>query len=158
MSFFDFFLEKDITTADGYIRKEMEELFEGISLGDRMRKSMLWEDSEHYVELQEPRIQNEFIYKLFQMVAIGGSICQYEENIKEYMDVIKNLYKDLVTVAKDQDTGEIKVFSQVFLVEAIEGLDDLFPEREHPQNWFFVIVDPIHWHVTLLYHKWSPFW
>jgi hypothetical protein len=71
---------------------------------------------------------------------------------------VKNLYKDLVTVAKDPDTGDIKVHSQVFLVEAIEGLDKLFPIPGHPQNWFFVIVDPIHWHVTFLYHKWTEFW
>lgn len=51
MSFFDFFLEKDITTADGYIRKELEEMYEGISLGDRLRKAMLWEESEYYLEL-----------------------------------------------------------------------------------------------------------
>lgn len=56
MSFFDFFLEKDITTSDGYIRKELEEIYEGISLGDRMRKAMLWEESDHYIALQEDKI------------------------------------------------------------------------------------------------------
>ena len=54
------------------------------------------------MELQEDKIQNEFIFKLFQMLVIGGSICQYEDNVEEYLDVLKNLYKDLVTVAKDQ--------------------------------------------------------
>ncbi|CDW85539.1 UNKNOWN [Stylonychia lemnae] len=158
MSFFDFLVEKDIATADGYIRKELEELYEGISLGDRMRKALLWEESEYFMELQEDKIQNEFIFKLFQMISIGGSICQYEENLKEYLDLIKNLYKDLITVAKDQDSGEIKIYSHVFLVEAVEGLESLFPVKDHPQNFFFVIVDPIHWHVTLLYHKWSNYW
>ena len=43
----------------------MEELYEGISLGDRMRKAMLWEESEFYCALQEDKIQNEFIFKLF---------------------------------------------------------------------------------------------
>ena len=62
------------------------------------------------------------------------------------------MYKDLVTVAKDPDTGMIRVVSHVFLIENIDGLDKLFPEKYHPQNWFFVIVDPIHWHVTFLYH------
>lgn len=37
MSFFDFLHEKNITTADGYIRKEPDEYFEGIQLGDRLR-------------------------------------------------------------------------------------------------------------------------
>ena len=56
MSFFDFFYEKDIATEDGYIKKEMEEIYEGISLGDRMRKAILWEESDYYLELQEDKI------------------------------------------------------------------------------------------------------
>ena len=48
MSFFDFFEEKDIINADGYIRKDLEEMFEGISLGDKMRRALLWEDDENY--------------------------------------------------------------------------------------------------------------
>jgi hypothetical protein len=92
------------------------------------------------------------------MLVIGGSMCQFDDNAKEYLEVVKNLYKDLVTVAKDSETGEIRVHSHVFLVESIEGLDKLFPMKGHPQNWFFVIVDPIHWHVTFLYHKWTDFW
>ncbi len=74
------------------------------------------------------------------------------------MDVIKRLYKDLVTVAKDAESGEIRVHSHVFQIESITGLDSLFPTKDHPQNWFFVIVDPVHWHVTFLYHKWTALW
>ena len=56
MSFFDFLKEKDIVIESGYIKKELEEMYEGISLGDRMRQAMLWEESEYYTELQEDRI------------------------------------------------------------------------------------------------------
>ena len=66
------------------------------------------------------------------MVAIGGSICQYEDNLKEYLNIIKNLYKNLAKVAKDQETGDIKVHSHVFLIQAIEGLDSLFSVADHP--------------------------
>jgi len=56
MSFFDVLHEKDIVMDDGYIKKEMEEIFEGISLGDRMRKALLWEESDYFFELQEDKI------------------------------------------------------------------------------------------------------
>ncbi len=56
MSFFDFFEEADIINPDGYIRKELEEFVEGISLGDKMRRAMLWEDDEHYGDLQTEKI------------------------------------------------------------------------------------------------------
>ena len=35
-------------------------------------------------------------------------MCQYDEEVTEYHTQTKNLYKDLVSVAKDQETGEIK--------------------------------------------------
>jgi hypothetical protein len=52
MSFFDFLNDKDITVSDGYIKKEPDEIIEGVSLGDRLRYSLLFEDSEYYSELQ----------------------------------------------------------------------------------------------------------
>ena len=39
---------------------------------------------------------------------IGGPICQYSDNVGDYLDVVKNLYKDLVCVAKDTENKEIK--------------------------------------------------
>lgn len=101
MSFFDFLKENNIAVEDGYIKKEPDEYVEGVALGDRLRYALLYEESEYYEALQEDRIQNEFIFNLFKHIALGGSICQYEENVNEYLDVTKKLYKDLVTVAKD---------------------------------------------------------
>ena len=43
------------------------------------------------------------------MIVIGGSLCQFEDDVKKYLEVVKNVYKDLITVAKDAETGEIKV-------------------------------------------------
>ena len=51
MTFFDFFHEKGITVESGDIKGELEEIYEGISLGDRMRKALLWEESDYYMEL-----------------------------------------------------------------------------------------------------------
>ena len=68
---------------------------------------MLWEDYEDYEAfdtIHEDKYQKEFIFKLFQHISLGGSICQYENNIGEYLTLTKSLYKDLVCVAKDPDT------------------------------------------------------
>jgi hypothetical protein len=66
------------------------------------------------------------------MLVIGGSMNQFDDDCNEYLNTLKALYKDLITVAKDPETGEIKVVSQVFLIESIEGLDKLFPVPYHP--------------------------
>jgi hypothetical protein len=35
-------------------------------------------------------------------------MCQFDDDVTEYLAQTKNLYKDLIAVAKDQETGEIK--------------------------------------------------
>ena len=55
--------------------------------------------------------KNEFIFKLFQHILIGGPICQHSDNVTEYYDIVKMLYKDLVAVAKDTESNEIKCHS-----------------------------------------------
>ena len=76
------------------------------------------------------------------------------------MTCTKALYKDLVCVAKDPDTQEIKCFSQVFRIDNIGGLGKYLytTKDEHPQNCFYVVIDPINWHVNFFYHKWVPHW
>ena len=131
MSFFDFLEKADITMKGGYIKKELDEYVEGVQLGDRLRYAFLHEESEYYCNVQEDRIQNEFIWHLLKHIALGGSMCQFEENINVYLDQIKLLYKDLITVGKDPDSGEIKVFSHAYKIDSIEGTV-LYPTKEHP--------------------------
>ena len=72
-----------------------------------MRQVMIFEeydDPDAWDVIHQDKYQLEFIFKLFQHISLGGSMCQYENNIKVYLDVIKVLYKDLVTVAKDPDS------------------------------------------------------
>ena len=129
MSYFDIFNELEICTSDGQLRLDYEEQFEGITLGDRLRKVLLSEEfgveyPEAWYSIHSEKYQNEFIFKLFQHIAIGGGICQYETNIGEYLSVVKELYKDLVSVAKDPDTKEIKCFSHAFRIETINGYEN----------------------------------
>lgn len=59
-------------------------------------------------------------------------MCQYEENVGVYLDAIKKIYKDLITVGKDSDTGEIKIHSFVFEIENVDGVTSLWPTKDHP--------------------------
>ena len=122
MSFFDVFHDIGICSDDGTIRMDFEEHYEGINLGDKLRKVLLWEDFEDtdaWDTVHDDKYQKEFIFKLFQHIAIGGGCCQWEDKVGPYLDTIKMLYKDLVCVAKDPDTKEIKCFSQVFRIDSI---------------------------------------
>lgn len=166
MSFFDVLHEINVCGENGYIRADMEEIYEGISLSDKLRKAMLWEeamedeDIQAYETLHQDKYQKEFIFKLFQHIVIGGGCNQYEENVTEYLECVKLLYKDLICVAKDPDTQEIRSFGQVFRIDSIEGYENRLytGDDHHPQNCFYVLVDPINWHVNFFYHNWKNFW
>ena len=83
-----------------------------------------YDDPEAYDLVHQDKYQKEFIFKLLQHVSVGGSICQYEGNINDYLDVVKMLYKDLVVVAKEPESGEVKCFSQVFRIDQLLGFEN----------------------------------
>ena len=43
-------------------------------------------------------------------------------------------------------------------MEGLEEMSELFPVKDHLQNFFYVIVDPVNWGVTLFYNKWKAYW
>jgi len=40
--------------------------------------------------------RNEFLFRLFKHLCLGGQWCQYEDNIKPYLNTTKVLYKDII--------------------------------------------------------------
>ena len=76
---------------------------------------------------------------------------QFDQSITEYMEATKLLYKDLISVAKDEATDEIKPMSMVFKVNSVTTSNgtNLPTTEQHPQNLFFISVDPLKWHVNV---------
>ena len=56
---------------------------------------LLDEESEEY-NLYDKNEREEFIFAIFQMLVLGGPLCQYEDNIQPYLDITKTIYKDLI--------------------------------------------------------------
>ena len=79
--------------------------------------------------------------------------------MSEFLACTKELYKDLITVAKDEETGEIKPRSMIFRLDGYttnSGSKTTFDS--HPQEFFYVLVDPLNWHATVFANKWSRKW
>ena len=65
MNYFDIFEELQIVNPNtSMIQGCMDEFVNGMSLGDKLRTGLLFEDDENYPELQQDKYQNEFIFKL----------------------------------------------------------------------------------------------
>jgi len=60
-------------------------------------------------------------------------MCQFEPEVTDYLTTTKELYKDLVVVAKDPDTKEVRPQSIVLRVEKFQSSS--LPSslaKEHP--------------------------
>ena len=68
-------------------------------------------------------------------------MCQPEENAKVYLDTAKQLYKELVTVRKNKNTGNLVVASIPIAVKNVTGIR-LFPDQYSPHNFCYLVVDP----------------
>lgn len=155
MGFFDRLNAECVVRATGTIVKCLDEFYEDFVVADELRKVLLMEDEEKYCIFNE-KDRDEFIFRIFQHVCLGGAVCQYEDDVGPYLDMTKALYKDLVTVVKDEDMKKLSVTSWIFRVEAYNDEACVFPgNRPHRQNFCYLIVDPLKRHVTAWYHDYG---
>lgn len=153
----DVIYERDLVTPEtGYIHQDYDIYVEDITVSDKLKQAMLVEESESYAAIpQETR--DEFLWHIFSRIVIGGSLCQYENVVQPYLDMTKSFYKDIVSAAKDPESKEIYIRSIPVQILDIEKAN-LYNKKYHPQNFFYVIVDPYQRYVHLWYHNWVPFW
>ena len=93
---------------NGDIRGNFEEVIDGITCLSRLTQVLIQEDYEDvdaWETIHQDEYQKEFIFNLMKHFALGGSLCQHSNAFSEYLDVVKWMYKDLVSVAKDGETG-----------------------------------------------------
>jgi len=152
----------DPILAEGIIRPEtsriagcVPERVDGVEADDRLRALMVNEDAEDYLVMGGAQ-RSELLFRVAQLLVIGGSMCQKEDDWSVYAPCVKGLYKDLLTVHKASSAGGIHVASAVFAVSAIEGLA-LFPE-DSPHSHCIVSVDPLRRRVHILYSAFVNYW
>ena len=60
-----------------------------------MFQMLLLEESDHYC-LYSDSEKEEFLFRLFQHLCLGGQVCQYEDMVDPYLNITKQMYKDLI--------------------------------------------------------------
>eukprot|EP00472_Partenskyella_glossopodia_P006992 CAMPEP_0197518560 /NCGR_PEP_ID=MMETSP1318-20131121/3775_1 /TAXON_ID=552666 /ORGANISM="Partenskyella glossopodia, Strain RCC365" /LENGTH=382 /DNA_ID=CAMNT_0043068999 /DNA_START=206 /DNA_END=1351 /DNA_ORIENTATION=- len=153
MGFFDRIQESGIVTPSGKIRGCFEDIIEGITINNLLRKCLVDEDDENF-EIFDEGDRNELIFNLFSHIVIGGgSLNQYEDMIEPYIDTCKKLYKDLVSVCKNKTTGKMELKTFAYNVQKLDGVA-LFPIEEHERNICLICVDTLRRYVTYYYSAW----
>ena len=157
LDIFDCLYENDIVTPEtGYIHQDYDINVDDFIVSDKLRQSLIIEESEPYLAFDDEK-RDEFLFHIFKRIVLGGSLCQNEEKIDPYLDMTKFFYKDLVSAAKDPDSGKIYIRSVPIEILDVEG-NNLYRNKYHIQNFFYVVIDPYQRYVHLWYHNWVPFW
>lgn len=155
MSFLNRFEECGAVGPSGHIRGRIEEDWEGVPIINLLREVILMGDSEMYDEFSEQE-RKEFLFRIFSHVVFGGASNQWEDHIQEYLKVTKEIYKDLLTVRRN-DTGDVEVVSTIASVRSLGRGGEIFP-KESPLNFCYVIFDPVMRHIRVWYFGYRPLW
>jgi hypothetical protein len=155
MSFLNKFEECGAIGHSGHIKGRIEEDVEGVPIMNMIREVILMEESELYDAFSEKE-RKEFLFRIFSHVIFGGASNQYEDHVEEYFKVTKEVYKDLLTVRRN-DAGDVEVLSTIASVVSLGQGGILFP-HESPLNFMYVIHDPLMRHVKVWYFGFKPIW
>ncbi|KAG5284431.1 hypothetical protein AALO_G00026660 [Alosa alosa] len=150
MDIFDPLNSGGVLRPSGHIVKCYHEIYGDF---DELRNVLTVEDSDKY-DLIRPADREEFIFKLFKHICLGGELCQYEDSINPYLDTVKVIYKDLVSVQKDRDTKQINIVSTILKVSTYDASGLCYPDSlNSEQSFAYLCVDPLKRHVYVLYHS-----
>lgn len=97
---FDKLEQNELVVADS-IKKTFGDQIEEIDIVDLIRDAILNEESEHY-SVFDQNDRQDFLFRVFKLLELGGSMCQYEDQLSVYLDWTKYLYKNLVYARKDE--------------------------------------------------------
>jgi hypothetical protein len=101
--------------------------------------------------------RNQYIFNLFKLLVVGGSLCQPDTSIDRYLNMTKGLYKDTLTVYKQAKNDEIAIAGKVFNIKEVGGLT-LFNDPNSPHNILYLVVDPMKKHIVAIKFDYKSFW
>eukprot|EP00899_Mesostigma_viride_P006948 jgi/Mesvir1/16254/Mv08502-RA.1 len=159
MELFDRLSEEDsgVVRSNGSIKKCMDQEVDGFMVSDELREMLLCEDSEKFCMYSQTE-RSEFLFRIFIHLALGGSMNQFEDDAEPYLATAKRIYKDLLSVQKNQESGKLEVASTVYRISAVEADGwKLFP-AESRQNFCYLVVDSLKRHVAVWYFAYIPYW
>jgi len=110
--------------------------------------------------------KDEFLFRVFSHLILGGSLCQYEDFVHPYIETTKKIYKDLISVTKSSANGQqdrLQILSSVYKIHSVsngtygsgEGdfAKDLLFHKPEFNNFLYIIVNPSKQTCYSLYHQ-----
>lgn len=84
-------------SESGSIRGCYDNVFDGISVSDKLRELLANPDSENAADdaggVFSPQQKHELIFHVFKALCIGGAVCQPDDRLEKYTHATKMVYK-----------------------------------------------------------------
>lgn len=93
----------------------MQEDYDDVTVSDYLREMLTNRDSEN-IDVFTDEEKKELLFHIFKLIAVGGSMMQYEDCVEPYLDIAKGIYKDFLTVHRSQATGKVEIANRVYVV------------------------------------------
>ena len=100
MDFFDRILSSSVAPK-GNIRGCYEDMVSEIPINDLLKDLMINNNGENR-NLYSEEDRKQFIFQLFKILVLGGSLKQPDARTDHYLELTKGIYKDLLTIYKDR--------------------------------------------------------
>lgn len=120
LSFLDRLQDEGLVYQDGTVARCLPQQAGGVEVQDRLRACLADEEGEDWGLFGEEE-RRELLLHLLTDVAVGGGMCQWEDNWEPYLQAARALYKDMVSVTRAADTGDIKVVTRAYLLKGLLG-------------------------------------
>lgn len=140
--------ERGLVGKEGYIKKTMGELWNGVEIVDKVREALIVQDSDDF-DVFDSEKRKELLVYLLRIIVVGGYLNQYDDYITPYRDALKDMYKNLVTVRKDPSSGQLFVDSHVYEL----NIFDSDSGEDHPLSVCLLIVSPFVRTATILKYE-----
>lgn len=118
MNFLDTLEEEGLIRKNGRMAPTFGEVINSVEIVNLVRDAWLNEDGEYYPAYTED-MRKELIIQLFNFLVIGGSLNQYDDYVEPYRIHLKELYKELITVRKEGESGGVFCDCLAYSVEEI---------------------------------------
>ncbi|XP_032670943.1 cilia- and flagella-associated protein 300-like isoform X2 [Odontomachus brunneus] len=147
-----------ITYSSGTIRKRYDMQVEDFLISDNLHGMLLDEDSDEYNLYAEDE-RKEFVFRIFQMLVLGGMLCQFEDTLQPYLNVTRSIYKDLVRVQKHNVSNDFFVSTLVLEVIARDSKgQEYFPSNtSNKQNIAFLLIHADSREITTFVHQYGGY-
>ncbi|XP_026826508.1 cilia- and flagella-associated protein 300 isoform X2 [Ooceraea biroi] len=150
--------QDNVWIRQGTICKRYDMQREEFLISDNLRNMLLNEEAEEY-NLYSEEERNEFLFRIFQILVLGGTLCQFEDTLQPYLNVTKSIYKDLIRVQQQSNTNNLVVDTLVLEVIAKDHRgQEYFPSNSsHRQNVAFLLIHTKTREITTFVHQYGGY-